>query len=243
MNVAVPWIDARRAEAAERFRTLGLPHRRIENWKYTDLKSALESANDSGAGAVEWSIASVPSEVELFDLAGLENAPQWVQAHLGKAAVAEAMPAASLAMARTGFAIRVPKGKTVSEILHLAFSGTGHGRGLIVLEEGAALTLAETRGTGVGFSNIGIEIVIGPNAHFTHVRWAAAAPDAIQVEDVAIRVARDASYRAHLMNCGASLSRLNLRLTLKDAGASAELSGVSVLGGNLHADVTTEIYH
>lgn len=243
MNAVVPWMDARRAEAAERFRTLGLPHRRIENWKYTDLKSALSGANDSETGAIVWTIDGGSPEIELFDLANLAHAPIWVQSHLGKAAMADAMAAASLALARTGFALRVPKGVAVAEILRVGFSGTGHGRALIVLEEGASLTLMESREAERGFSNIGIEIVIGANAHLTHVRSADAAPDAIQVEDVAIRVARDASYQAHLMNGGASLSRLNLRMTLKEPGANAQLSGVSVLGGKLHADVTTEIYH
>jgi Fe-S cluster assembly protein SufD len=32
-------------------------------------------------------------------------------------------------------------------------------------------------------------------------------------------------------------------MTLKELGANAELSGVSVLGGSLHADVTTHVYH
>jgi Fe-S cluster assembly protein SufD len=63
------------------------------------------------------------------------------------------------------------------------------------------------------------------------------------VADVAVRVARDAVYGAHLANSGASLSRLTLRLTLKEQGARAELSGVSVLSGELHADVTTEVHH
>jgi Fe-S cluster assembly protein SufD len=243
MNAIVPWIDARRAEAAERFRTLGVPHRRIEEWKYTDLKAALDGANDSDAGQIAWSVSTVPSGIELFDLVGLAHAPQWVQAHLGKSAMAGAMSAASLALARTGFAIRVPKGQTVSEVLRVAFSGNGHGRALIVLEEGASLTLVETRTPGAGFSNIGIEIVIGPNAQLTHVRTADAALESIQIEDVAVRVARDASYRAHLMNGGASLSRLNVRVTLKETGANALLSGVSVLSDNLHADVTTDIYH
>jgi Fe-S cluster assembly protein SufD len=243
MNVVVPWIDARRAEAAERFRTLGVPHRRIEEWKYSDLRTALDGANDSDAGEIAWTVSTVPSGTELFDLSGLAHAPEWVQAHLGKAAMAGAMSAASLALARTGFAIRVPKGLRVSEVLRVAFSGTGHGGALIVLEEGASLTLVETRTAGAGFSNIGIEIVLGPNAQLTHVRSAGAAPEAIQVEDVAVRVARDASYRAHLMNGGASLSRIDVRVTLKEPGASARLSGVSVLGDSLHADVTTEIYH
>ena len=238
-----PWLDSRRTDALAAFRKVGVPHRRIENWKYTDLKTALEAANDSANHDIAWKLGSVPAGVELFDLADLANAPGWVQAHLGKAALTDAMPAASLVLARSGFAIRVPKGHAASEVLRMEFSGAGHARALIVLEEGASLTMVETRTAGAGFSNIGIEIVAGANAHLTHIRSAAAAPDAIQVEDVAVRVARDAFYRAHLMNGGAALSRMNLRLTLKEAGASAQLSGVSVLGGNLHADVTTEIYH
>jgi Fe-S cluster assembly protein SufD len=242
-EAGAPWLDARRTDALATFRKMGVPHRRIENWKYTDLKTALEAANDSASHDIAWKIASVPAGVELFDLANLANVPEWVKAHLGEAALADAMPAASLVLARAGFAIRVPKGHAVSDVLHIEFSGAGHARGLIVLEESASLTIVETRMAGAGFSNIGIEVVVGANAHLTHIRSAAAAPDAIQVEDVAVRVARDASYRAHLMNGGAALSRMNLRLTLKEAGASAQLSGVSVLGGNLHADVTTEIYH
>ena len=238
-----PWLDARRNDALAAFRKFGVPHRRIENWKYTDLKTALDAANDSASHDIAWQIASVPAGVELFDLADLSNAPDWVQAHLGKAALADAMPAASLVLARSGFAIRVSKARAISDILRIAFSGAGHVRALIVLEEGASLTIVETRPTGAGFSNIGIEVVVGANAHLTHIRSAAPAPDAILVEDVAVRVARDASYRAHLLNGGSALSRLNLRLTLKEAGANAQLSGVSVLGGNLHADVTTEIYH
>jgi len=239
----VPWLDARRADALAIFRRMGVPHRRIENWKYTDLKTALEAANDFYGSAIEWRIASVPAGVELFDLSDLANAPDWVKAHLGKAAGADAMPAASLVLARCGFALRVPKGQVVAERLQVEFFGAGHARALIVLEDGASLTIVETRRTGAGFSNIGIEAVVGANARLAHVRTAIAAPDAIQVEDIAVRVARDGSYRAHLMNGGAALSRLNLRLTLKDSGANAQLSGVSVLGGNLHADVTTEIYH
>jgi len=242
MNAVVPWIDVRRAEAAERFRALGLPHRRIEDWKYTDLKTALDSANDADAVTIAWTIASVPAGVELFDLSDLTNAPDWVQAHFGKAATG-AMSAASLAEARSGFAVRVPKNVTVSDLLDVTFSGAGQARALFVLEEGAALTVRETRKSDIGFSNIGIEVVLGANAHFTHIRVAGAAPKAIQVEDVAIRVARDASYRAHLMSCGASLARLTLRMTLKDDGANAQISGVCVLGDHLHADVTTEIYH
>ena len=38
-----PWREARKA-AIGAFAALGLPHRRIEEWKYTDLRSALKEA-------------------------------------------------------------------------------------------------------------------------------------------------------------------------------------------------------
>lgn len=239
---AAAWLGERRAKAAEIFRARGVPHRRVEQWKYSDLKSSLDAANDATVGRVSWTLSPLPKGVELFDFAALADAPDWVQAHLGKSAAAAAMPAASFIFAQSGFALRVTKGQSLSEPVTLAWSGSGHARVLVVLEEGSSLTLVETA-DGASFSNLGIEAVVGANAKLTLVRLADAAPTAIAIEDVAVRVARDGSFRAHLVNGGAALSRLELRVTLKEPGATAEFSGVSVLGDKLHADVTTEVYH
>jgi Fe-S cluster assembly protein SufD len=38
------WVPAARKDAITRFGRAGLPHRRIEEWKYTDLRTALKSA-------------------------------------------------------------------------------------------------------------------------------------------------------------------------------------------------------
>jgi len=38
------WVPAARKEAITRFTRAGLPHRRIEEWKYTDLRTAIKSA-------------------------------------------------------------------------------------------------------------------------------------------------------------------------------------------------------
>ena len=240
LSSTAPWLDERRARALDTVRLRGVPHRRIEAWKYSDLKSALDAANDIEIGKIEWSVDPIPASIELFDLAAMPAAPEWVRAHLGESAT-EAVPAASLAFAQSGFALRVAKNSAAAP-LKLAFSGSGHARALVVLEEGAQLTLIERPSTG-GFSNLGIEAVVGPNAHLTLVRLADAAPSSIQIEDVAVRVARDGTFHAHLVNCGASLGRLNLRVMLKEPGASAHFSGASVLGDALHADVTTEIHH
>ena len=39
----LPWLDRRRADAWEKFRSAGIPHRRLEEWKYSDLRNALET--------------------------------------------------------------------------------------------------------------------------------------------------------------------------------------------------------
>lgn len=236
------WLQKRHADAVAAFRAMGIPHRRIEDWKYTDLRATLEAANDPGVGMLAWSVTTPAQGTELFDLAGLANAPDWVREHFGRSAADAAMPAASLAFSRSGFALRVAKGIQPAQPVNVNFSGTGHARALIVVEEGASATLVETPASG-GFSNLGVEIVVGSGARLTLVRLADRAPSAIQVEDIAVRVARDATFHAHLVNGGALLARTTLRLTLKESGANALLSGVTVVGGALHADVTTEMYH
>ena len=55
------------------------------------------------------------------------------------------MSAASLALSAGGVAFRVPKGMAVADPLKLDFTGPGHVRALLVLEEGASLTLLESR--------------------------------------------------------------------------------------------------
>ena len=41
-----------REAAMARFSALGLPHRRIEEWKYTDLRAAMKEALSPAAGRV-----------------------------------------------------------------------------------------------------------------------------------------------------------------------------------------------
>lgn len=260
-----PWLEVRRVRAAEAFRSQGLPHRRIEEWKYSDLRTALEAerkgVEPSAAAPDPFAAIAGPRIVlcdglfdgaqtngadsfEVQDLAKLgEDGPDWVRRHLGQV-LANGIGEASLAFMRGGVAVRVPRG--VHAQIHLRFLQeieTVHARVLVELEEGAALLLLETHGATGGVTNIGMEIVLQAGAKLTHVRMAPSAPDAIQVEEIAIRVARNARYEAHFVPGGAKLSRLEVAIALEGEGAEAALSGAGVLSGALHADVTTHIDH
>jgi len=218
--------------------TLALPTRRAEEWKYSDLARALGDAG-FGEASAQALIGPLPEGVEAVSLDGAKK-PEWVNAHYGKLP-ASAVSAVSLAKAQGGIALRVHKNRHVEAPLALEFTGEGHVRALLVLDEGASLTLIE-RCDAEHTRNTGFEIVLGRNARLDHVRIAPNS-SAVQVEEVSMTLSNDAQYRAHFANFGARLSRLELAIALQGAGAAVDLSGVSVLSDNAHADVTTHVTH
>ena len=244
MTAALPSIETRRSEALDNFRVRGMPHRRFEHWRYSDLRAIVDAGQVAQSGTAKWRVENLPEGVELFDLSAPANAPEWVVRHLGAVGNRPTMEEASLAFADGGVALRVTRGRQIAEPLRLQVSSTGNVRLLVVLEEGAALTLMETHTVDAGLlRNVGVEVALGSQARLSHVRLAAGAPKSITVEHIAVAEARGACYRAHFANFGARLSRTELHIVLQEDGAEAHLSGVSVLGGEGHADVTSHVEH
>lgn len=232
-------LTQKRDDALAILNSHGIPHRRIEEWKYSDLKSALGEAGMANVVA-QWLVRNLPSGVEMYDLS-LPNTPLWVAAHIGHG-THKAMSAASLAFSAGGIALRVPPGVAIDDPLRLDFLGLGHIRAVLVLEAGAALTLVE----GVGpadFRNVGFDIMVGAAARLDHVRVSPDAGGSILVEEANVRIAAGGVYRAHYVAFGSKLSRMEVEIELEGRGAAAHLSGVSVLDGVRHSDVTTHIIH
>jgi Fe-S cluster assembly protein SufD len=213
-------MNALRAKAAEEFRARGVPHRRVEAWKYSDLKSAVDAEQVVSARAAQWTIES-----EGVEAIGV-----------GEGGFAGVMGEASLAFADAGFGFRVAKaGKA-----RVTFATPGQARVRIVVAPGATMDYVEIA-EGDSFQNIGMDVQIGEGASFTHVRIARAGRG-VRIADVKATVAKGGAYRLHVANFGSELSRLELKLALEGEGASAHLSGVSALDGR-HADVTTHVVH
>jgi Fe-S cluster assembly protein SufD len=145
-GAGLAWLDARRAQAMEAFAKTGVPTRRVEAWKYTDLTSILEERLESSppcgtitagnpfddvAGAEFLLVggflqnsadANLPTGIEAFDLGTIDaRAPDWVRDNFGLMAVGAEQPlgAASFALMRGGLAIHVARGTEAS--LHLRF--------------------------------------------------------------------------------------------------------------------------
>ena len=209
-----------RAKAVEDFRVHGVPHWCVEAWKYSDLKSVVDTDQVIDVGAAKWTIEAEGVEI----IESIEGG------------FAGSMGEASLAFAKAGFGLRVAKAGKV----RVNFAAPGQARVRIVIEPGAALDYIESAG-GDGLQNIGMDVRVGEGATFTHVRIAQKGKGA-RVEDVNATVAKGGTYRLHAAHFGSELSRLELKIALNGEGAAAHLSGVSVLD-NAHADVTTHIIH
>src|SRR5512135_1249872 len=118
MSTAVAQREARRAEALESFRVRGMPHRRFEHWRYSDLRAVLDAGQVAQAGTAKWNIEKLPEGVELFDLSK-PDAPDWVMKTLGNVGNRRTMVEASLAFSEGGVALRVPAGRKIAEPIRL----------------------------------------------------------------------------------------------------------------------------
>jgi Fe-S cluster assembly protein SufD len=243
MSTALAPRDARRAEALESFRVRGMPHRRFEHWRYSDLRAVLDAGQVAQAGTAQWQISDLPEGVEMFDLAK-PAAPEWALKHLGNIGNRPTMEEASLAFADGGVALHVPRNARIVEPIRLQMSGAGNLRVLFVLEDDASMTLFESHSVDAGLvRNVGVEVVLGEGSEFTHLRCAPAAAKSFSIEHIAVAAEKNARYRAHFANFGSRLSRTELHILLQGEGAEAHLSGVTVVGAELHADVTSHIEH
>ncbi len=166
-------VQTLRRRAIDRFRALGFPTRREEEWAYTDvspianltlplgrpttnlLASADAQSLGLGRGLVfvdghfRADLSHVPSGVTFLSLKdALEQNPDLVGARLAKFADAETQPFTALntAFLEDGAFLHVPKGTRIEEPLYVLYVGTEksvYPRNLFMIDDGAEATLVE----------------------------------------------------------------------------------------------------
>jgi Fe-S cluster assembly protein SufD len=226
----------------EVFRAKGIPNRRMEDWKYSDLRGVLDVETIEREGGAK-AVISVPASVEQVSLKD-GHAPQWLLQRMDTIRDAGAMDAAARARDPDGVAFRVASDAQIATPLRLDLQSDGHRQFVLVLERGASLTLVETHHVaGAGLRNVSFSVFLEEGAQLTHIREAKFSGDLIAVETISVVQEKGSVYRARFLNGGAKLSRTEVNITLAGEGAEADLSGVSVLGDKAHADITTRVVH
>ncbi len=262
-----PGLAAERAAAREAYRRLGLPHRRIEAWHYTDLRALLRSvATPASApvGAVapaKGPLDGIAGRIDVID--GYAQAPQTLPQGLVQASADEARPGSAFDLSRESMAqlnlaltpgctvLRVPAGVSVAEPLHVAFANAGDSvlaspRLLIELGEGASFTLVETLSCPDGVAhqtNKVVEVIVGKGATFDHVQVNLSGDKAQTVTTLAMSIAEGASVNSTSFVTSPALARHQIFARVHGDDAKIALGGVSLLKRQQHVDHTLVVEH
>lgn len=202
------------------------------------------------------SLRSLPCGVKLGNLAGaIQGENELVEPHLARRETYQdqAFTALNTALAEDGAFLHVPKGKVVTQPLHLLFVSTAdgepqvaHPRNLIVVDADSQATIVESYvglGRGVYFTNAVTQIVAGENAVIDHYKIGHEGPEAYHVGSFHLHQDRSSNVSSHVMTLGGALVRNDIHARLDGEGIDCKLYGLYVPTGTQHVDNTLRVEH
>ena len=252
-----------REEAAERFRTLGWPTTRIEEWRYTNLAPLQKIAwrVDENPRPIETPASMAGrATLELVFVNGLWSGglppadwPGGLKPAAPQTTIADwernALVALNTANMQDGARIEIPANAVIDGFIHLLFIGHGdgvwsHPRNVIVVGRNAQVAIVETYvGTGRYFTNSVTEILAGDGAVVDHTKIECESPEAFHIGNIYIHEGRAANVTSRSIALGGTLARTETNVALAGEGASIVLDGLFTGTGSQHLDNRTVIDH
>jgi Fe-S cluster assembly protein SufD len=157
------------------------------------------------------------------------------------------------ALAGDGVVLRVAAGAAVAQPVHLLFVGApadgdlgSHLRNVVVLEEGARLTLIEhhaASGAHRHLSTVFSDVVLRDGAALQHVVMQDAAEDATLIRRSQFQLGAHAHVALHVAELGGALVRHDLHAELTGDEARFDSRGVFALHGRQHVDTQLSVRH
>jgi len=259
-----------RDEAADAFRRAGLPGRRIEAWKYTDLRPVAAAAFQESL-TLRTDCAALLARAPHIEGARLVFVDGCFRDDLSTPLVAarftrfsmhpefgtlarpdrEPMVALNTMLAEDGAIIDVPE-NTDAGLVHLISLATDtpggapdfHPRHSIRLAPGATLTLLETSlGDGAYLHAPVTELHVSEGAALTHIRHQGESTTAFHLSTLYVEIAERGTYDSFTLNLGGRMVRTEVHARLAGPGATTHLNAAQLLSGTQHADFTTVVRH
>lgn len=212
---ALPLIDLKDASS--------FPSRRVEAWKYSDLRRHLREAPAPSPSATVPLVGGGPFE------------------SLGGAAMVFVNGRA------VGENTLMVSGQQVVRLRFISkANGTGHAlTARVSVRAGAKLLLLETHeGHGSAYvAHNRLELDVARGAEVTRVVLADEPADAISITQAQVRVEAGGVYRQTILTTGAKLQRQETLVTHRARGADVRLDSVYLLSGDRQADLTSVVDH
>ena len=247
--------------AAEEALDFQLPHRRMEDWKWTDLRTLIDKPYPP-----RMAVEAKPADVELLlkssPFAGVAATRMvFVNGHFDAAhsklangavdsRVTASEPVLHMNEAFATDGARIILSGSVDlpvEILFLSTNApprTVATRNVIEVEAGASATLIETHiGEGSYLANSVTEIRIGDDARLDRVKAECESAQATHLAHAHVTLGANAVFRDFTLTTGARLNRQNGTLEFVGENTDAKVSGAYLLAGKQHADTRLVVDH
>jgi Fe-S cluster assembly protein SufD len=226
----------------------GLPNRRVEAFKWTDLRAALAegvAAPDGSAGMIPACLQEalvVDFAPDGLGLEGEKGAGLVIETEDG-APLSGAGPLAILAaaMAPRTLVLRVEASQTRPVVLRRHPGAPMRVR--VEMAPGTALTLVDTALATAGLSTALIEAEVPEGARLVRISLQRGGDRAVELSHARVSVAAGGAYRATALAFGAKLARAETEVVLNGPDARCDLMGAYLLSGAAHADATTRVTH
>jgi len=257
-NDRLPWLNALRQTAIDRFAALGFPTLDDEEWRFTPLTALTRTPfepGDAGEG-MELSGGPLPAGALFCPLSeALAQHPRLVEPHLGRHADSEdhAFTALNTAFLSQGAFLYLPQGCVVETPLTARFRArpaggplVWHRRLLVVAEPASQATLIERYDGPDGapyFTNAVSEVVLGDGAVIDHCKVQQEGDGAFHVAALNIQLGRSSNFASQSITLGGRLTRNDIDAYLGGAGGECTLNGLYLGRGQQLIDNHTQIDH
>ncbi|WP_404292933.1 Fe-S cluster assembly protein SufD [Microvirga sp. RSM25] len=283
-KTALPGEAESRAQAFEQFTQRGLPHRRVEEFKYTDLRALLREvapfAGVPSADEAKAALASakalagiealqvpfvnghfvreavdfhnLPENVEIVPLAeALANGHEWLS-RLSPVPWANDNPVYQLNTSFMADGVMIRVAGPVEVPVHLRFVTAASSavatatRILVVVEEGASVTLLETHESTDGANhqpNDVMEVIAGDRTNVQHVRVNAEGDKGLALSTLAAKIGGEAVFNSINVTAGSATSRHQVFAILDGENTNLRVNGATMLKGAQHGDSTLVVEH
>ena len=255
MNIVIP------KTAAEVNYAIALPHRKMEDWRWTDLRQLIDRPYPP-----RQSVAAAPKAVERLvrsspfaKIAGARMV--FVNGHFAAehsqlanddvrpiVKTDEPVMQMNAAFATGGAHLRISgNADTPIELMFISTSEAARTiatRNVIEVAEGASATLVETHvGEGVYLANSVSEIRVAASARLDRIKVERESGEAIHLAHTHVTLAKNAVLNDFTLTSGARVSRQNGTVEFHGEGTDAKVSGAFMLSGKQHADTRLVIDH
>lgn len=253
------------------FEREGLPHRRMEQWKYTDLRSMMREiaplAEEAGTADVPTPLVEGAVQIVIIDghlgslpadlPEGLTVSPLGVALADGSADISgevtadTAIQALNAAFVRDGLVLNFADNADVLTPIELVFLRSGdatmsHARAHIALGESSKATIIERHISPDGTASQSSAVTRYTTSRGTELsilRVQSEGNSATHLGDIALNLAETSETKLLHLVAGAKLARVETRAVFAGENARLDVAGVTMIAERQHSDLTLYVDH